>query len=109
MIISFNSLALMITSVLTNKWYTDSRNDIGIFGICEYSVSREEKAAAIVSDKQEEAFLKDETTSETIDAEQNVQTQSEELKTYNDENFYKCYPLVWPESEQAFKYLTSNT
>lgn len=35
-ILALHSLGLIIASLVTNKWYTDSKKDIGVYGICEH-------------------------------------------------------------------------
>lgn len=179
-ILALHSLGLIIASLVTNKWYTDSKKDIGVYGICEHvqtvtsfnetyyyyrnkysyvnsrdngtvtnvnlstatpavgnhsgSGEDESKEADGVArswspvKKQHQGLMKkrrnnnvflitDEnsplTTSQSREKTNQTDTSGAAPKSgvvkKSTTNNTKCYQLIWPDSQQAYQYLTGET
>lgn len=128
MLLTLHSFGLIIASLLTNKWYTDNKKDIGIYGICEHSSSfnetyfyrnkysynkaninktlqQEGEAAQLnhngkIKKRRNNIFL-------IVDNSSNA-TAENTSRVKKSTNNTKCFQLIWPDSQQAFQYLTGN-
>ena len=73
MLVTIHSLGLIFASCFLHKWYVTDTEEIGVFGVCEYTIIK-----------------------------------FNETNIFGDSaKFFKCYQLLWPDSDVANKYLSS--
>ncbi len=124
MILVLNSFGLICASLFTYKWYVDEEKEIGIFGLCKY-MNKTSEARMIYQDVNNTKYLE-----LIIDTQKNPNsslinllkqrltieprlTEKSQIKAFDlyksDTKFKKCTQILWPNNEESFGYLESET
>jgi hypothetical protein len=108
LLILLNSFSLIIASLLIHKWFIDDLKEIGIFGICEY-VNQTNRINLAVNSPNSSGFSKQQIESNSK-VKRDVLNENNHEKNLNfiskHEISKRCFQLIWPDTEEAFHYLS---
>ena len=117
MLMATLSFGTLITSLFTFKWYVDTNTEIGIFGFCIYSnASNTNRMLTIESN----ATSNYSAVAHNLSVANNFSVTKRDLEEFQDyiptahlfDLFTgglvepKCFQLLWPDTEEADRYLS---
>ena len=110
MLITLHSLGLLLASLFTYKWYVDEKREVGVFGICQF-LNKTTVDRMILPENNTKAIdlIKHIDLSRRIPIDIDLlMPRQRTINLFSSQTVNrKCYQLLWPNTEEAFKYLSS--